>query len=183
MRNVFWMTSVEIERHDHFLRLYVEHEEALNGFVRTLVPTREDAREVMQEVAVVLWRRFEELADLCDFRRWAFGVAKFKALAFARDQMRDRLVFDSDVMDLLAAEVTSEGDAYAAEREALDECMGKLDAAQRKFLEAAYAPGVRIDELAASLGRSPMSFYKALHRIRMGLMDCTQRVLKREGFA
>lgn len=177
------MTPAEIERHDLFLRLYVEHEEALKAFVRTLVPTRDDAREVMQEVAVVLWRRFEELKDLADFRRWAFGVAKMKALAFARDRMRDRLVFDADVMDLLAAEVTKEADDFEAERVALDECLGKLEAAQRRLLEAAYAPGVRMDELAASLGRSPMSFYKALHRIRLALMDCTQRVLKREGIA
>ena len=177
------MTSAEHERHDLFLRLHVEHEEALNGFVRTLVPSREDAREVMQEVAVVLWRRFDELSDVADFRRWAFGVAKMKALAFARDRMRDRLVFDADVMELLAAEVEAEADAFEAERVALDECLGKLEPAQRKLLEAAYAPGVRMDELAASLGRSPMSFYKALHRIRLALMDCTQRVLKHERFA
>jgi RNA polymerase sigma-70 factor (ECF subfamily) len=177
------MTPAENEKHDQFLRLYVEHEEALNGFVRTLMPTREDAREVMQEVAVVLWRKFAELSAIEDFRRWAFGVAKFKALAFVRDRMRDRLVFDEDVMELLAAEVADSADAYEAEREALDECLGKLDSAQRKLLEAGYAPGVRMDELAASLGRSPMSFYKALHRIRLALMDCTQRVLKREGIA
>jgi RNA polymerase sigma-70 factor, ECF subfamily len=97
--------------------------------------------------------------------------------------MRDRLVFDEDVMELLAAEVIDDADAYAAERDALDECLSKLDAAQRKLLEAAYAPGVRMDELAAALGRSPMSFYKALHRIRLALMDCTQRILRREGLA
>ena len=177
------MTPAENEKHDQFLRLYVEHEEALNGFVRTLVPTREDAREVMQEVAVVLWRKFEELAAIEDFRRWAFGVVKFKALAFSRDRMRDRLVFDDDVMELLAAELEDGADAYEAERHALDECLGKLEAPQRKLLEAAYAPGVRIDELAVSLGRSPMSFYKALHRIRLALMECTERVLAREGLA
>jgi RNA polymerase sigma-70 factor (ECF subfamily) len=177
------MTPAENDKHDQFLRLYVEHESALNGFLRTLVPAREDAREVMQEVAVVLWRRFEELPDPQDFRRWAFGVAKFKALSFSRDRMRDRLVFDEEVMELLAAEVIDDADAYAAEREALDECLSKLDAAQRKLLEAAYAPGVRMDELAAALGRSPMSFYKALHRIRLALMDCTQRILRREGLA
>jgi RNA polymerase sigma-70 factor (ECF subfamily) len=174
------MTQAENDRHDLFLRLYVEHEAALNGFVRSLMPTREDVREVMQEVAVVLWRRFEELADVEDFRRWAFGVAKMKALSFARDRMRERLVFDADVMELLAAEVTEEVDQFEAEREALDECLAKLDAAQRKLLDAAYTQGVRIDELAHSMGRSPMSFYKALHRIRLSLMDCTQQVLKRE---
>ena len=97
--------------------------------------------------------------------------------------MRDRLVFDDDVLELLAAEVTDHADDYAAERAALDECLGKLDAAQRKLLDAAYAPGARMDELAAAAGRSPMSFYKALHRIRIALMDCTQRVLAREGLA
>ena len=78
------MTALERQRHDRFLRLYVEHEEALRGFVRSLVPTLEDAREVMQEVAAVLWRKFESLESVEDFRRWAFGVARFEAFNFKR---------------------------------------------------------------------------------------------------
>ena len=48
-------------QNEGFLRLYIEHEEALCGFVRSLVITREDAREVMQETAAVLWRKFPAL--------------------------------------------------------------------------------------------------------------------------
>ena len=92
-------------------------------------------------------------------------------------------MFDEEVLALLADEVDHEADGYAAEREALDECLGKLEPAQRKLLEAAYEPGARIDELAVTMGRTPMSFYKSLHRIRLALMDCTQRVLTREGLA
>ena len=55
------MTPSDSDQHDHFLRLYVENEEALRGFVRSLVPTLEDAREVMQEVAALLWRKFDDL--------------------------------------------------------------------------------------------------------------------------
>jgi RNA polymerase sigma-70 factor (ECF subfamily) len=171
------------ERHDHFLRLYVEHEEALRCFLLTLLPGREEAREVMQGVAMVLWRKFDSLSAPEDFRRWAFGVARMEALTFHRDRQRDRLVFDEAVMALLADEVDHEADAYAAEREVLDECLGKLEPAQRRLLEAAYEPGARIDDLAVALGRTPMSFYKALHRIRLALMDCTKRVLTREGMA
>lgn len=177
------MTSPEDDRHSQFLRLYVAHEEALLGFVRTLVPSREDAREVMQEVAVVLWQRFEELHDATGFRPWAFSVARFKALAWIRDRRRDRLVFDEDVMALLAEEVTEHADAYERERRALEQCVGKLEHAQRKLLDAAYAQGARIDVLAAQAGRSPMSFYKALHRIRVALMNCTQRVLAEESWS
>jgi len=171
------------ESHDLFLRLYVEHEEALRCFLLTLLPGREEAREVMQGVAMVLWRKFSSLSSPSDFRPWAFGVARMQALTFNRDRQRDRLVFDEEVLALLADEADHEADAHAAERAALDECLGKLDPAQRKLLEAAYEPGTRIDELAVTMGRTPMSFYKALHRIRLALMDCTQRVLAREGIA
>ena len=82
------MDNAEREKHDRFLRLYVENEESLNGFVRSLVFTLDDAREVMQDTAVVLWRKFEELDSPEDFRRWAFGVARFQALAYRRDRAR-----------------------------------------------------------------------------------------------
>ncbi|HEX8913431.1 MAG TPA: sigma-70 family RNA polymerase sigma factor, partial [Humisphaera sp.] len=160
------MDPSERDRHDRFMRHFLTHEEALRGFVRSLVPTREDAREVMQEVAAVLWRKFDELATPDDFRRWAFGVARFEALGFRRDRARDRHVFGEDVLALLAADAEAAADALAAEREVLDQCLGKLPAPQRALLDAAYRPGERIDGLAARMGRTPMSLYKALHRIR-----------------
>lgn len=177
------MTSLERQRHDQFLRLYVEHEQALRGFVRGLVPTRDDAQEVMQEVAAVLWRKFDDLHTPHDFRRWAFGVARFEALSFRRDRARDRHVFGEEVIELLADDAEAASGAMEAQREALDECMRKLPSAQRSLVEAAYARGVRIDELAAQMGRSAMSLYKALHRIRVALADCAQRTLRKEQLA
>lgn len=175
------MTPLECERHDLFLRLYVEHEESLRGFVRSLVPTLEDAREVMQEVAAVLWRKFEDITSPADFRRWAFGVARFEALEFMRTRRRDRHVFGDEALRLLAEEAEESAGVFEAERRALEECLVKLPDTQRALVEAAYAPGVRMDELASQSGRSAMSLYKSLHRIRILLMDCTRQVLAREG--
>lgn len=177
------MTPEENEKHDRFLRLYVEQEESLSGFVRALVPTRDDAREVMQEVAVVLWRKFEALPVQEDFRRWAFGVARFEALAFLRDRARDRHVFGDEMLELLAQEAGERADVFEAERRALEECLDKLPTTQRALVDAAYAPDARMDALAAESRRTAMSLYKALHRIRLALMDCTGRVLAREGIS
>lgn len=132
------MTAAENDRHDRFLRLYVEHEEALRGFVRSLVPTLEDAREVMQQTAAVLWRKFDDSAD---FRPWAFGVAKFEALAFLRDRARDRHVFGDEVLALLEAEAMKAAQLSEQEERALEQCLQKLPAAQRELVETAYAPG------------------------------------------
>ncbi len=172
------MTPDERDRHDRFMRLYVANEESLRGFVRSLVPTRDDAREVMQEVAAVLWRKFDDQASDEDFRRWAFGVSRFEALAFFRDRARDRHVFSDETIGLLAQEVEQHADPLEAERQALQECLRKLPDTQRALVEAAYAPGVRIDDLASSLGRTAMSLYKALHRIRMTLVECTGKSLQ-----
>jgi len=47
------MNPADREQHDKFLRLFLEHDEALRLFVRSLLFSQEEAREVMQEVAIV----------------------------------------------------------------------------------------------------------------------------------
>lgn len=49
--------------HAEFLRLYAEHEAALHVFVRSMLSCREEADEVMQQVLVVLWTKFETARD------------------------------------------------------------------------------------------------------------------------
>ena len=167
--------------HDRFLRLYSENEPALRGFVRSLVPTREDAREIMQEVAVAMWCKFAEATERGEFRPWAFGVARFEVLAWRRDRARDRHVFGEAAANLLAEEAAQRSGMLEAQREALEECLGKLPAPQRALVDAAYAAGARIDRLAEQSGRSAMALYKTLHRIRLALVECTRAVLLREG--
>lgn len=134
----------------------------------------------MQEVAAALWKRFHTLSAPEDFRRWAFGVARLEALEFLRKRARDRHVFGDELLEVLATEAESAADHFAEERKALDECVQKLPEEQRRLVEAAYAPGVRMDELAGTLGRTAMAVYKSLHRIRMILIECTQRYLEKE---
>lgn len=160
-----------------FLRLFVEHEDSLRVFVRSLLFTHDEQREVMQEVAAVLWQKFDASMDRQAFGRWAFGVARMEVLSYRRDRARDRLTFGDEVFELLAQTVSEQADTLEAERRALETCLQKLPAGQRTLLQTAYAPGVKMDQLAARLGRTAMSLYKTLHRIRLTLMDCTQRVL------
>jgi RNA polymerase sigma-70 factor (ECF subfamily) len=174
------MNPTDDARHDLFLRLFTANEPVVRAFVRSLVPTLADANDVMQEVAIVLWRKFGDYDSNEDFRRWAFGVAKFKVLAWQRDQARDRHVFGEDMTNVLAEEAAHRSDQLAAQREALRLCLDRLPAEQRQLVDAAYASGSRMDVLAASLGRTAMSLYKTMHRIRMALVDCTRRVLAKE---
>jgi RNA polymerase sigma-70 factor (ECF subfamily) len=177
------MPSVQEQRHDEFLRLFAVTEPALRAFVRALVPRREDVPEVMQEIAVVLWRKFDELSAPEDFRKWAFGVARLEALAWARDKARDRHVFDPELLTTLAEAAERSSQRLGVQREALEACLGKLPAARRQLVLSAYAPGTSIEQLAVQRGQTPMSLYKVLHRIRLALVECTRRALAQEQYA
>ena len=165
-------------KQQQFLRLFMASEPAVRGFVRSLLPTLNDANDVMQEVAVVLWEKFAEYETSEDFRRWAFGVAKFKVLSWQRDKMRDRHVFGQETLELLAEESEGQAEILEAQREALRDCLGMLPAPQRDLVDSAYAPHARIDALAARIGVTAMSLYKKLHRIRALLLDCTRAALE-----
>lgn len=174
------MNPQEKEKHDQFLRLYVETESSLRGFVRSLVPTLEDAKEVMQGTAAVLWRKFDQLDSPKNFRRWAFGVARFEALSYRRDKARDRHVFSEELVIKLAKDAEDESDHFDLEEKALEKCISKLPGKQRILIQEAYSQGTRIDKIAERIGRTPMSLYKALHRIRIALADCIKADLKKQ---
>lgn len=164
-------------QHDEFLRLFLDAQDSLRVYVRSLLFDREEEREVLQEVAAVLWRKFDAGITRESFARWAFGVARMEVLAFRRDRARDRHCFGEDVFELLAQTVSEQSDTLEAERAALEQCMEKLPAPQRRLLEAAYAPGVRIDQIARQMKRTAMALYKNLHRLRLQLLDCTRNAL------
>ena len=177
------MSDLNDQHHDQFLRLFAESEPALRTFVRSLVPSLADASEVMQEVAVVLWQKFGEFDATRDFRKWAFGVARYEALAFLRDRMRDRHIFNEALVHKLADATEAAGPRHEAQREALEGCLQKLPETQRVLVLAAYTKGTRMDELAAERGQTAMSLYKILHRIRQALLECVRRTMGREELA
>jgi len=171
------------EIHEQFLSLFAANEPAIRAYVRRLVPTRHDTADVMQGVALVLWRKFEEFDDAKGFRRWAFGVAKYESLAWLRDRARSRLVLADDVLQVVAHESTRDDERLSAQREALEVCLEKLPTQQRKLILAAYAPDVEIQKVAGQSGRTVAAFYQWLHRMRLRLLDCTRQALQAEGLA
>lgn len=174
------MPAPDPSQHDQFLRLIAEHQAALHTFVRSMLPSREEASEVLQDVMVVLWQKFESAQD---FKRWAFGVARLEALKFLQTRRRDRHIFDDDLVNRLADEAIGMEQRHLTQREALDGCLQKLPSAQRELVLAAYTKGTRMDDLALQRGQTPMSLYKLLHRIRQALLECVQRTFAQEELA
>lgn len=160
-----------------FLRLLAQNEAAIRAFLRAILTSRSDAEEAFQTTLITLWEKFAEYDATRDFKPWAFGIARFKALAIIRDRQRERLVFGDGRLTQFADDAIAAGDRYLTQQEALDDCLMKFPDDQREFVLTAYTKGTRIDQLAERLGRTPMSLYKKLQKIRTMLLECVQQTL------
>ena len=162
-------------QNQRFVRLFAVNEPAIRSFVRKMVPRRDDVCDVIQDVAVVLWRKFDPSCGDLDFRKFAFSVAHYEVLAWRRDRARDRHLLDEDVLMALAEECVETEDLLAAQREALKTCMEKLTNPQRKLLLAAYGAKGSVQQLAQQSGRSTQGIYQWLYRMRIMLLACVRK--------
>ena len=168
------------ERYQRFLRLFTTHEPAIRAFVRKLVPSRTDADDVLQEVAIVLWERFDDFREDGSFRSWAYGIARLKALSRLRDMSRNRLVLAGDVIDMIAEKSLESDLQLEKQRDLLDQCFKKVPAKDQELLAMAYQANVEMQHVAAVSGRSLRGFYQWLYRMRSMLLECIRRELAKE---
>ncbi len=177
------MSADKQNQHQRFLRAFTTHEPAVRAFVRRLVPSRTDADDILQEVSIVLWEKFDEFEQDGDFKAWACGIARFKVLAWLRDKGRDRLVLNSEVVELLADDSMRDEPHLQQQRLALEACFEKVPLKERKLLKRAYQADANIQETAAISGRTIAGFYQWLYRMRQMLLDCVRRKIAQESSA
>ncbi len=173
-------TPNQNDSYEQFVTFFTRSEPALRAFIRSLLPSWEDAVEVMQNTSLVLWRKFDTFDQDTEFLKWAFVVARFEVLKYRRTIARDRHVFDEDLVNRLAAESAEESDPLEAERRALQICLAKLPRNQQDLLKAAYEPGTKIKDLAHRIGKSATALYKSLNRSRQMLLNCIEQTVEKE---
>ncbi|MDA1052946.1 MAG: sigma-70 family RNA polymerase sigma factor [Planctomycetota bacterium] len=167
-------------QYDRFVSLLVRHEQAVRGFVRSLMPSAHDVDDVMQEVGLACWRKFDSFASTDspdDFVRWACVVARFEVLRHRRNYARDRIVLSEDIIELLATDAQSRLQTAAAERDAVELCLARLQESERRLLLSVHTPGDSIARIASELGQNARRLYSKVNSLRDLLGECVRRRL------
>ncbi|MBI1375078.1 MAG: sigma-70 family RNA polymerase sigma factor [Phycisphaera sp.] len=167
-----------IEQTDQqFVADLIQVQPRLVGYVLAIVPDRNAAADIVQEASMVMWQKRGEFTPGSNFGAWACTVARYQALAYRRNRMRDRHQFSDTFAESLADEGVSAGDQIHDRRRALRDCMAKLPAGQRDLLDRRYSDNQSVTDIAETLGRPVSSLYQTLHRIRAVLMTCVRQTL------
>jgi RNA polymerase sigma-70 factor (ECF subfamily) len=161
---------------EEFVQLMTEHQGRLYAYVLSLLGDPDQANDVLQEANLVLWRNAAEFQMGSNFRAWAFRIAHFQVMAHRQRQLRDRLVFDDEMLAVLDPAAKAVDEAYEERQEWLTACLQKLPEAQRDLLRQRYADGLSLQALADSVRRTANAVAQTLFRVRRTLIDRVTRL-------
>ena len=163
-----------------FVALFARHERSIRAYVRSLLPSGNDVDDVMQEVGLACWKKFATFDDVATpfgFVRWGCVIARFEVLRFRRQCARDRLLLSEDVMQILAEDAESRLEKAEAERSAVEDCLQKFQATERRLLLSVHTPGDSVARVASELGQQARRLYTKVRNLRDLLAECVQRQL------
>ena len=165
-----------------FLSRFLKAERRIFAYILTLLPHRADAEDVLQEVSVIMWEKFDEHDPPGDFVAWGCRIAYFRIRDHRRWRRRQRVVFSESMLERVADTLAGSRPLQLDERrEALAHCLQKLGRPDRDLLAERLKEGASTRSAAESVGRSVDVVYKAMARIRKALHDCISRALAAEG--
>jgi RNA polymerase sigma-70 factor, ECF subfamily len=167
-----------------FAELLLESRRDLFGLIYSLVQNLPDAEDVYQDTALVLWQKFDDFTLGTNFSAWAMRVAHLRVLKHAAAKRKQRLFFSDALLESISQ--AYQRDAAGADRgnrrsEALENCLQKLSARDRRLVTRCYAPDRDYADIAQSEGRTVGAIYQAVDRIRKALFACVERTLAMEG--
>ena len=167
-------------RSREFVRLFQRNERGLYGYILSLVPNIGAADEISQETNLRLWEQFDQFDPSRDFLSWACTIAYYQVLKYRTMTSRERVQFDSKVLDLLSDETARRRDDLAAKQSYLVDCLAHLSDFKREVLRLYYSLGMTAKAVAEKLGRSAPAVEQMLVRTRRTLHDCVERAMHRE---
>ena len=164
-----------------YVRLWTQYHRDVERYVFSMLPRPADASEVVQEVSVRLWEKWDSYDQDRPFLPWAMRFAYLQVLKWRQGKAREKLIFSDDLLSQINATNDYEEPLMEARRKTLTLCLEKLNKDDRRIVELRYGRHGAIKEEAKKTWVKMHKLYYALERIRIQLLNCIELNLQRSG--
>jgi RNA polymerase sigma-70 factor (ECF subfamily) len=168
---------------ENLIVLLTQHQEALFRYVFSLVPCEADARDILQETSLALFRKLDQYDPARPFLPWAYRFAYLQVQKHREKSARSPLLFSEDVMDLLANDRSHIEPQLDERLRLLDGCLGKLTPQDKELVTSRYAFRQSAEEMMGRFDMTRRTLFRNLEMLRQRLHDCVTRQLHTEGLA
>ena len=167
----------QIFNDERFLRLLRENQNKIYAYILSQVQNRNDADDIMQETTTVIWRKFDDFEPGTNFSAWAIQVARLFILRFFDNHKKSRLRFNGSIIEAIETAVEKKLDGIDHRKEALRDCLSKLDEQDINIVQMHYQDSATIKQVADVMGTPAHKMYRRVARIHHTLHYCIKKVL------
>ena len=166
------MTTSLDDRSAELVQLMMKYQRKLFGYILTLVPSRADAEDILQETSLTICEKFSDFESGTNFYSWACQIAFWKVRAARKKFATAKVIFNEDVLEVISQTRLEMEEELDDRHHALSTCLKKLNERDRRMILVRYESGHNVKAAAQACGRTIQGAYKALARIRKTLHDC-----------
>ncbi|MHC4525564.1 MAG: sigma-70 family RNA polymerase sigma factor [Planctomycetota bacterium] len=163
-----------------YLSEFSQASRRIYAFILTYVPNHADAADIMQETAMLLWKKFDSFRPGSNFSAWAIAVARNKILKLRSVRFDKRIRFDSEIVDLFNPAEAGTDDQFDLRKDILKQCVEKLSPCDAELIDLKYEKRMSVVDIAKVRKRPLQGLYKTMARIHRNLRDCVSINLKLE---
>ena len=154
------------------VQLMMKNQRRIFAYIMTLVPSRTDAEDILQEASLTICEKFSEFKIGTNFYSWACQIAYWKVRAARKKFATSKVVFNEEILEVISQTRVELEEELDHRHEALSRCLQKLNERDRRMVLVRYESGHNVKAAAQACGRTIQGAYKALSRIRKNLYDC-----------
>jgi len=82
-----------------FVRLWTRHQADVERYLFAIMPRANDVSEVLQNVSVALWEKWDKYEQQRPFIPWARKFAWIEVQKWRQRQAREKLVFSNELLE------------------------------------------------------------------------------------
>lgn len=160
---------------EEFVALLAQHDRSLTLYVISLCPNVNEADDILQDVKMVLWQKFNHFEKGTSFIAWARKIAFFKVLSYRKKKSKAPYLADESILMEISDDAENRQQVWHNRGLALDNCVGKMKEEQREILQMRYKDQLGIEAISEKLGRTQQAVYRQLSRLRQQLLECVRK--------
>ena len=172
--------AIPIERGERFTQLFVGHQKRILGLIYALTQKRGIAEDLLQEVGVRLWRKFDTFEEGTDFAAWSLAITRYVVLEWRRSNRQEPFALEDKELHAIVDSYLEEDAPRTAVRDYLDDCLTKTTDRQRRLLRDHFELGYKIVEIATNWQLSRRAIHKLLKKTKDQLLECIETAQARD---
>lgn len=158
-----------------FVELITNCQGRLFSFIAAALGNADIANEVLQETNLVIWRKSADFEIGSNFDAWVFRIASFQVMAYRQRQIRDKLMFDQDLVEKITHQSELRSEHYETRMTQLSRCIEKLPDRSREVIRRRYSGGQSLQEIADDIEQTQNAVGQLLFRVKRKLIECVSK--------